>query len=347
MIHTPKHKRVQLTSQQKQEIIKAYLGGESCKKIIARFACSQSLFWLLVKGLRVTETIDCKNNRIKRNKEIIHRYKNGEIPTSFCKELGVTYATVYQQLKKADVKVNKPGDVRKYKVNENYFNRLTPESAYWLGFILADGCVTNQNYLKIALASKDKDHLEKFKRSIQTEAPIKDTIIGKNKLSCLNICSKKICLVLNSYGINQRKSCSHGTPKIPSKLLAQMYLGYFDGDGWIHNLKKRRGNCLSGIISTKLFCNDFIKWARKNTKANVHLRKCKIRNMAIVCWSTISSIHLMYDLYNRTPIWLSRKRKYYYDLITELDNNKSLHKIPAIFGSKWKKVVTEAKMNDK
>ena len=41
----------------------------------------------------------------------------------------------------------------------------TPEKAYWLGFIAADGCISirkNNATIKIALARKDKGHLEKI-----------------------------------------------------------------------------------------------------------------------------------------------------------------------------------------
>ena len=31
---------------------------------------------------------------------------------------------------------------RKYNVNDNYFNKIdNEEKAYWLGFLLADGCI--------------------------------------------------------------------------------------------------------------------------------------------------------------------------------------------------------------
>ena len=49
--------------------------------------------------------------------------------------------------------------------NPGYFDKIdTPDKAYWLGFIGADGCVTgfNKGYLRlqVKLARKDRDHLE-------------------------------------------------------------------------------------------------------------------------------------------------------------------------------------------
>ena len=55
----------------------------------------------------------------------------------------------------------------KYKYDINYFEVIdTEEKAYWLGFIYADGCISNDNkqQLIIELCKQDKIVLEKFKR---------------------------------------------------------------------------------------------------------------------------------------------------------------------------------------
>jgi hypothetical protein len=48
--------------------------------------------------------------------------------------------------------------------NRHIFDVIdTPEKAYWLGFIIADGYLNdNKNMLRIKLGNKDKCHLEKF-----------------------------------------------------------------------------------------------------------------------------------------------------------------------------------------
>lgn len=66
-----------------------------------------------------------------------------------------------------DLKINRLGLKKsKYTYNSNYFNVIdTPEKAYWLGFIAADGCVsinskTNSGELTIKLQISDNDHLK-------------------------------------------------------------------------------------------------------------------------------------------------------------------------------------------
>lgn len=70
---------------------------------------------------------------------------------------------------------------KKYTFNEDFFNSIdTEEKAYWLGFIVADGCVhkdKNNNYrLSIGLHDKDITHLHKFIVSLSGDNGLKDYI---------------------------------------------------------------------------------------------------------------------------------------------------------------------------
>lgn len=60
--------------------------------------------------------------------------------------------------------------MRKYKVNEDYFKLIdTEEKAYWLGFLYADGCVTQatkySKRLQVNLSIKDINHLEILRKT--------------------------------------------------------------------------------------------------------------------------------------------------------------------------------------
>ena len=68
---------------------------------------------------------------------------------------------------------------RKSYINLNYFEEInTPEKAYWLGFLAADGYIVG-NELNIQLEKKDKEHLRKFSNAINGNLTIRD-INGKN-----------------------------------------------------------------------------------------------------------------------------------------------------------------------
>ena len=59
---------------------------------------------------------------------------------------------------------------RKYSLNDNFFKELNPTSAYWLGFIAADGCLYSKtNCLRIGLNKSDDNHLKKFLKAINCD----------------------------------------------------------------------------------------------------------------------------------------------------------------------------------
>ncbi len=64
---------------------------------------------------------------------------------------------------------------RKYSVNDDYFSIIdTEEKAYWLGFIFADGYISNKNGKRvgITLKSSDRDHIIKFAKAISATYPV-------------------------------------------------------------------------------------------------------------------------------------------------------------------------------
>ena len=68
--------------------------------------------------------------------------------------------------------------VKRKRYNENYFENIdTEEKSYFLGFICADGCITNnpkkyRYQLSLKLHIKDKHILEKFKENINGEVVV-------------------------------------------------------------------------------------------------------------------------------------------------------------------------------
>lgn len=156
----------------------------------------------------------------------------------------------------------------KYTVNQNYFEKIDNEwKAYWLGFLYADGCIVKQtekgkkkNSLSVCLSVKDEEHIEKFSKSIQSNAPIKVKKTNYKNCYCAKIIinNKKICEDLINLGCVPRKSLIltfPDTKKVPKELIRHFIRGYFDGDGCIH-INKEKKNIRINFIGTLSFLTE-------------------------------------------------------------------------------------------
>lgn len=148
---------------------------------------------------------------------------------------------------------------RKRNLNIEYFKSIdSPEKAYWLGFIVADGCITKNGY-KLTFGVKDDDILSKFKNSIQSDSPVSFFKIYDKRTNrtygrySLQICSKEFCSYIRKLGIDENKSKSFKFPNICPELYSHFIRGMFDGDGSIFIKKSKvKKNMRFGvnIIST-------------------------------------------------------------------------------------------------
>lgn len=134
--------------------------------------------------------------------EIKRLCEDGLPLTKIAKKIGVTAPTVKYHLKKMGMKAvngKMNSGPKRHSLNHNAFDVLTPESLYWLGFLMADGCVSlNNKYIILTLQSRDINHLKKYKGFLGYGGPI-----FKNKLeSCgIRFSSAHMKQKLISYGV--------------------------------------------------------------------------------------------------------------------------------------------------
>jgi LAGLIDADG-like domain len=138
---------------------------------------------------------------------------------------------------------------RIYDVKEDYFNNWSPEMAYILGFISADGSVNKQKTsLSIELQMRDKEVLEFIRQQITPTAPIKITKKKDREYCRLRINSVKLIQSLQKYNVVPNKTFTIRLDfDIPQQFIGDYVRGLFDGDGWI---TCRRNTIEFGICST-------------------------------------------------------------------------------------------------
>lgn len=148
------------------------------------------------------------------------------------------------------------GGHNKAQINRNFFQTWSPQMAYVLGFIFADGAIEDVQkssrtcYISIITSSKDLNILEQIRNVMNSahkfykrQARIQTHSNGKRYLSkdcfIFRIGSKLMYNDLLKLGVTPRKSLTILFPNIPLEYQSFFLRGYFDGDGCIHLIKRK------------------------------------------------------------------------------------------------------------
>lgn len=133
------------------------------------------------------------------------------------------------------------------KVDQYYFYDIdTPEKAYWLGFITADGGISKKyDDLTIRLNARDDQHLKKFLKCLNAknhEVKYYNHIITGYPQCEVSICGKTFINGLVQHYIHNGKSGKEVFDLPYDHPYIRDYIrGIWDGDGWIS--KQHSGCC--------------------------------------------------------------------------------------------------------
>ncbi|MBU1173421.1 MAG: hypothetical protein KKD44_27955 [Proteobacteria bacterium] len=248
--------------------------------------------------------------------EIIKLYKNGSGTCEISKHFGINRWTVLQYLKKHNLNPQRITRPYKNKYNIYFFSEYTKESAYWAGFIMADGnvCYTSPKYyVQIGLSEKDKDHLQKFSNAINFAGPIYD--YKKGKASSISVRGKWFVNdLLNKYGITERKSLTTKYPEqLPKELHSHFIRGYFDGDG---SVPKKHSATISFIGSQSMMrsirtiLHDTLKLKIRGHHSKAPLQSYKNSSVKQFVYSGDNARKIIEWLYKDSNIESRLDRKY-------------------------------------
>jgi hypothetical protein len=223
----------------------------------------------------------------------------------------VPETTIYTTLQLAGVKVRSDaGRQRQYTVNDAYFEVIdTPEKAYWLGFITADGCIyyplgQRTPQLAVMLSSIDKDHLVKLKEHLAAESPV----LVEEKRAHVRITSQQIAEDLKRLGVGPRKSLSVMPAKIAPRLASHYWRGVVDGDGHVRAFRNRHGHPKAVV---ELYGNPYMTHGFADYVRALHLHSTYARqkrtNVWAVSFRNAAAAAVLRALYNDAPVYLDRK----------------------------------------
>ena len=207
-------------------------------------------------------------------------------------------------------KIDKP----RLKVNEDYFKKWSPNMAYILGFIFADGGIVKVTHngssdkLGFGQNKKDIDILRKIKQELSAEQALS---LSGNYVH-FSIFSQVIVDDLKRLGVSYRKSFrkSRGEiPNIPQKYIRDFIRGIVDGDGSI-SFDKREYPTLSicGRKEVMAFIRyHFFSKFNIYSKISQGKKNGKLSNVFYICYRCNSAKTLIHYLYENANIYLERK----------------------------------------
>ena len=119
--------------------------------------------------------------------------------------------------------------VKTFSSNDNFFNEMTSESAWVLGWLITDGFIS-ERYFKLDVQHADEDVLLKIKRHVSFEGNIYSSKLAKG----IKIYNTNITESLFNLGIPRTdKTFTCVFPNIPKKFESEFMRGVFEGDGTI------------------------------------------------------------------------------------------------------------------
>lgn len=259
----------------------------------------------------------------KQLEYLINNYKNTS-RINMSKHLNMKKASIDSKMRSLNLK---RGTVRKYSVNEHYFEKInTEEKAYWLGFLYADGCVldnktklgvSNGKKLKLSLKEEDLEHLKKFNQCISSTYPIKEKIakIQEKEYKCceISISNTKFVSFLINQNILPNKTYKTDIPNVDMVLFPHFLRGVIDGDGYIGIIKSEKRTKYSVEIAS--YNKSILEYIQKSLlEYNIN---CKIyskskdrddyRLMFVAKEDVYNVLRLTYDKDLEEHMYLKRK----------------------------------------
>lgn len=248
--------------------------------------------------------------------EITSLYLAGDRPKNIAAALGINdwnVSNILRRAKRARCRVDAQKLIlardewignRRYTIDHSAFSAITPDAAYWCGFLMADGCIRG-NKARIKLAPKDRGHLEKFRAFVKTDAPImvgeppenrKPEISGRVIRSSgsvsITVASKQIVCDLAAFGITPRKTFT-ACARCGLEVNRDFWRGVIDGDG---TLAWSKNKPYIGVLGSEVLMAQYLAFCKSITQTNTTVRPDgNVFRVFMNCRAAYEVIHALYS----------------------------------------------------
>jgi hypothetical protein len=305
-----------LTEMQVGEMLARYeRREESVSDIVASYGVAETTLFRWAKRLERTRRHG--NDVWGAEAELL--YTAGTSTFDIATRVGVDPTAVQKVLKSRGVTLRSNAEAhRRYSLNERFFDNITPESAYWIGFLMADGNVHLDGgtpKVSLRLAAADRGHVEKLRAALSSTHPIRICRPCRSKKGSLSgpscdwaVRSSHLAASLSCYGVVPRKSA---TAQVAAELAfnRDFWRGVVDGDGSLGVYRSRRNHYPTvQAVGSELLMAQFVAFITAQVGLAVRsYRDRRSAHLAGVSLCGAPAVKLIRVLYDGCTIALDRK----------------------------------------
>jgi len=236
----------------------------SMRAIGELLGCGEATVWRRLEAYNIprrnysqSSTLAQGYAQYKNREWLQEHYVKKELSSlKIAEQIGCSFQTVCRWLSEFDIPRRDPWcNHSQPSWNYRFFDELTPDSAYIIGMIIADGTLRKGRSYKIGITQQDRAILDKI-----SDVVCGGTFSMANTTTCLTLSSKHAYKILiDKFGLPSGGQKSY-TVRIPECLLEREDLlphcirGIFDGDGSV----RRDGSYFAFFSGSPDLLNDIV-----------------------------------------------------------------------------------------
>ena len=263
----------------------------------------------------------------------VEAYLAGESRRSISRRIGVSMNAIASYYKRNGIELRttadsvrlsyerdereKAGRKPKYTKDETFFQKLTPDSAYVIGLIQADGTLTKDRFsISAAIKEGGREYLEMVRDLLGSNRPLQEVTHPAGRVYRLCINSSPMVADLRRWSIVENKTYAATTHK--DLLLNRDYWrGVIDGDGCLHTTGA--GKKILYLSGTPMLCQQFLNFAKKfGIGEQLAIRKSEHSAAYTTRFNGKEAILLARELYHGSTVRMERKYAIYQEWEREL-----------------------------
>lgn len=202
--------------------------------------------------------------------------------------------------------------------NKTFFKKWSPDMAYILGFLFADGNIvkTKRGTYFTSIYTSDRELLITMRDCLRSGHAISARRSPIGVVYRMQIGSRELFEDLVKGGLTPNKSRRMRLPAIPKKYTGHFIRGYFDGDGnvWSGDFNKKRKKSTRVLIvsftcASDLFLKNLHHKLKKSGIKGGFVYRIKLKKCSRLSLSTIDSLKLFKIMYTGShKLFLPRKK---------------------------------------